>query len=75
MLFVLYSNKFFALFNDSCTRLAARDWSNAKRFLVAFGQSWNRFYLKSFREQYIYNAHTEGGLAISPVFADSIVFE
>ena len=50
MLFVLYSNKFFTVFNDSCTRSAARDWNNAKRFLVAFSQSWNRFYVKSFKE-------------------------
>ena len=42
-------------------------------FLVAFSQSWNRFYLKSFKEPYIYDVHTEGGLVISPVFADSFV--
>ena len=75
MLFVLYSNKFFTVFNDSCTRSAARDWNNAKRFLVAFSQRWNRFCLKLFKEPYIYEAHTEGGLVISPVFADSIVFK
>ena len=50
MLFVLYSNKFLTVFNGSGTRSAARDWNNAKRFLVAFSQSWNRFYLKSFKE-------------------------
>ena len=75
MLFVLYSNKFFTVFNDSCTRSTARDWINAKLFLVAFRQIWNRFYLKSFKESYICDAHTEGGLVISYVFADSIVFE
>ena len=75
LLFVLYNNNFFTVFNDSCTRSAARDWNNAKRFLVAFSQSWNRFYLKSFKEPYIYDVHTEGGLVISPVFADSIVFK
>ena len=75
MLFVLYSNKFLTVFNGSGTRSAARDWNNAKRFLVAFSQSWNRFYLKSFKEPYIYDVHTEGGLVISPVFADSIVFK
>ena len=74
-LFVLYSNKFFTVFNDSCTRSAARDWNNAKRFLVAFSQSWNRFYLKSFKEPYISDVHTEGGLVIIPMFADSIVFK
>ena len=42
---------------------------------IAFNQSWNRFYLKSFKEPYIYDVHTEGGLVISPVFADSIVFK
>ena len=76
VLFVLYSNKFFTVFNDSCTRPAARDWwNNAKHFLVAFSQSWNRFYLKSFKEPYIYDVHTEGGLVIGSVFADSIVFK
>ena len=75
MLFVLYSNNFFTAFNDSRTRSAARDWNNAKRFLVAFSQSWNRFYFKSFKEPYIYDVHTEAGRVISPVFADSIVFK
>ena len=75
MLFVLYSNTFFTVFNDSCTRSAARDWNNAKRFLVAFSQSWNRFYLKSFKEPYIYDVPAEGDLVISPVFSDSIVFK
>ena len=75
MLLVLDSNKFFTVFNDSCTRSAARDWNNAKRFLVAFSQSWNRFYLKSFKKPCIYDIHMEGGLVISPVFADSIVFK
>ena len=75
MLFVLCTNKFFTVFNDICTRSPARDWNNAKRFLVAFSQSWNRFYLKSFKEPYIYDVHTEGGLVTSPVFADSIVFK
>ena len=73
MLFVIYSNKFLSVFNDSRTRSAARDWNDAKRFLIAFSQSWNRFYLKSFKEPYIYDVHTEGGLVISAVFADSIV--
>ena len=50
MLFVLYSNKFFTVFDGSCTRSAAADWNNAKRFVIAFSQSWNRFYLKSFKE-------------------------
>ena len=75
MLFVLYSNKFLTVFNGSGTRSAARDWNNAKRFLVAFSQSWNRFYLKSFKEPYIYDVLTEGDLVTSPVFADSIVFK
>ena len=75
MLFALYSNKFFTIFNDSCTRSVASDWNNAKRFLVAFSQSWNRFYLKSFKEPYIFDFSTEEGLLISPVFADSIVFK
>ena len=75
MLFVLYSNKFLTVFNGSGTRSAARDWNNAKRFLVAFSQSWNRFYLKSFKEPYIYCVHTKGGLVISLVFADSIVYK
>ena len=75
MLFILYTNKFFTVFNEGCTRSAARDWNNAIHFLVAFSQSWNRFYLKSFKEPYIYDVHTEGDLVISPVFADSIVFK
>ena len=75
MLLVLDSNKFFTVFNNSCTRSAARDWNNAKRFLVAFSQSWNKFYLKSFKEPYIYDVHTEGDLVISPVLSDSIVFK
>ena len=75
MLFVLCSKKFFTGFNDSCTRSAARDRNNAKHFLVAFSQSWNRFYLKSFKEPYIYDVHTEGDLVISPVLSDSIVFK
>ena len=75
LLFVLYNNNFFTVFNDSCTRSAARDWNNAKRFLVAFSQSWNRFYLKSFKEPYVYDGLTEGGPVISPVFVDSIVFK
>ena len=75
LLFVLYNNNFFTVFNDICTRSPARDWNNAKRFLVAFSQSWNRFYLKSFKEPYIYNGHTEGGVVISPLFADSTVFK
>ena len=75
LLFVLYNNNFFTVFNDSCTRSAARDWNNAKRFLVAFSQSWNRFYLKSFKEPSIYDVLTEGGPVISPVFVDSIVFK
>ena len=75
MLFVLYSNKFFTVFNDSWTRLAARDWNNVKGFLVVFSQSWNRLYLKSFKGPYIYDVHMEGGVVISPVFADSIVFK
>ena len=69
MLFVLYSNKFLSVFNDSCTRSAARDWNLVK----VFSQSWNRFYLKLFKEPYIYDVHTEGGLVISTVFADSMV--
>ena len=75
MLFVLYRNKFFTVFNDSCTRSAAKDWNIARRFLVAFSQSWNRFHSKSFKEPYIYNVHTEGGLVISALFADSIFFK
>ena len=50
-----------------------QDTGITTRFLVAFSQSWNRFYLKSFKEPYIYDVHTEGGLVISPVFADSFV--
>ena len=75
MSFVLYSNKFFTVFNDSCTRSASRDWNNAKHFLADFSQSWNRFYLKSFKEPYIYDVLTEGGFVISPVFVDSAVFK
>ena len=75
VLFVLYNNKCFTVFNGSCSRSAARDWNNSKRFLVTFSQSWNRLYLKSFRKPYIYDVLTEGGLAISLVFADSIVFK
>ena len=75
MLFMLYTNRFFTVFNEGCTRSAARDWNNAKHFLVAFSQSWNRLYLKLFKEPYIYDVHTKGGLVISPVFADSIVFK
>ena len=74
VLFVLYSHKFFTAFHDSCARTAAKDW-NAKRFLVAFSQSLNRFYLKSFKEPYIYDVHSEGGLVVSLMFADSIVFK
>ena len=48
-----------------------QDTGITTRFLVAFSQSWNRFYLKSFKEPYIYDVHTEGGLVISPVFADN----
>ena len=72
MLFVLYSNMFFTVFNGSCTRSAAGDWNNAKRYS---SQIWNRFYLKSFKEPYIYDDHTERGLVISHVCADSIVFK
>ena len=72
MLFVLYSNMFFTVFNDSCTRSAAGDWNNAKRYS---SQIWNRFYLKSFKEPYIYDDHTERGLVISHVYADSVVFK
>ena len=50
MLFVLHSNKFFTVFDGSCARSAVTDWNNAKRFVVAFSQSRNRFYLKSFKE-------------------------
>ena len=75
MSFVLYSNNCFNVFGGSCTSSATRDWNNAKRFLVAFSQSWNRFYLKSFKEPYIYDVYTEGCLGISPVFSDSIVFK
>ena len=32
-----------------------------KHFLVAFTRSGNRFYLKSFKEPYIYDVQTEGG--------------
>ena len=64
MLFVLYSNKFFTVFNGSCTRPAARDRNNAKHFLVAFSQSWNRFCFKLFKEPYIYDVHTEGSLVM-----------
>ena len=67
MLFVLYSKKFFTVFNNSCTMPVARDWNNAERFLVAFSQSWNRFYLKFFKGPYIYEVHKEGGLVIVPV--------
>ena len=67
MLFILYSKKFFTVFNNSCTRSVARDWNNAERFLVAFSQSWNRFYLKFFKAPYIYEVHKEGGLVIVPV--------
>ena len=49
--------------------------NNAKRFLVSFSQSWNMFYLKSFKKPCFYDAHTEGGLVSSLVFADSIVFK
>ena len=66
MLFVLYSKKFFTVFNNSCTRSVARDWNNAERFLVV-SQSWNRFYLKLFKAPYIYEVHKEGGLVIVPV--------
>ena len=75
MLFMLYTNRFFTVFNEGCTRSAARDWNNAKHFLVAFSQSWTRFYLKSFKEPYIYDEHMEGNLVISPVSADFIVFK
>ena len=60
ILFVLYSNKFYTVVNDTCTRLAVRDLNNAKRFLVAFSRSWNRLCLKSFKEPYIYDIHTNG---------------
>ena len=59
ILFVLYSNEFYIVFNDTCTRSGARDWNNAKRFLVAFSLSWNKFYLKSFKEPYNYDVHTD----------------
>ena len=62
MLFLLYSNKFYTVFSDTSTRLAARDWNNAKRFLVAFSQSWNNFYMKSFKESHIYDVHTKEGV-------------
>ena len=77
MLFVLYSNKFYTVFNETCARSAARDCNNAKRFLLAFSRSSNRFYLKPVKELKIYDFHTEGGrvLVISPVLADSIVFK
>ena len=38
MLFALYGNKFFTVFNDTYTRITARDWNNAKLFSVAFSQ-------------------------------------
>ena len=50
MLFVFYSNRFYIVFNDICTRSAARYWNNARCFLVAFSQSWKRFYLKLFKD-------------------------
>ena len=75
MLLVLDSNKFFTVFNNRCTRSVARDWNNAKRFLVAFSQSWNRFYLKSIEVSIIYDVYTEWGLVVSSVFANSIVFK
>ena len=81
-LFILYSNKFYTVFNDTCTRPVARDWNNPKRFLVAFSRSWNMFYLKSFKEPYIYDVHTKegggggrGGIVISLALADFIIFK
>ena len=59
--------QFFTVFDGSCARSAATDWNNAKSFVVAFSQSWNKFYLKSFKEPQIYDVHTEGRLVISPV--------
>ena len=32
MLFELYSNKFYTVFNDTCTRSAGRYWNTSKRF-------------------------------------------
>ena len=45
-LFILYSNKFYNVFNDTSTRSALRDWNNGKRFLIALSRSWSRLYLK-----------------------------
>ena len=45
-----------------------------KGFLVAFSRNWNKFYVKSFKETYIYDVHTEGMVRspeISLVFANS----
>ena len=64
MLFVVYSNKF-----------AQGQQQETGITLIAFCQSWNRFYLKSFKEPYSCDVHTEGGLVISSVFADSVVFK
>ena len=75
MLFVIYSSKFFTVFNDSCTKTTARNWNNAKLVLVAFWQNCNMFYLKSFKASTIYDVHMEGSFVIMLVFADSIVFK
>ena len=61
MLLVLYSNKFYTVFNYIRTRSAARYWNNAKHFLVAFSRNWNKFYEKSFKKPYLYDVRTEGG--------------
>ena len=61
MLFILYSDKLYTVFNDTCTRSAARYRNDSERFLVAFSRSWNKFYVKSLKRPYIYDIHTEGG--------------
>ena len=62
MFFVLYSNRFYTVFNDTCTRSGARYRNIALGSLVVFSESWNRFYLKSFKELYIYvHTNVNGG--------------
>ena len=73
MFLALYSSKFYTVFNDTFRRLAARYYNNAKR-----QPKLNRFCLKLFKGQCIYEVHTErawGCLEVSQVFVDSIVFK
>ena len=75
MLLVLYSSKFFTVFNESCTRSAARDWNNTKRFSVRLVKVRTGFTANNLRNHTFMTSTRKVGLVISPVFADSVVFK